>query len=148
MKYYFPSDPDYSLWYSIRRTHEAIHKLRKLELSPYRLSTIETGVLLVVHEAKNKITPAEISRQLLKDHHSISQLLGRMEKRGLIRNIKGYRRKNMIRVSLTRKGHEAFINSTKGKNINKIMAVLSESERKQLELYLEKLREKAIEELH
>jgi DNA-binding MarR family transcriptional regulator len=146
MEYYQPSDPDYSLWFSFRRVHEAIHKVRKLELRPYKLSTIETAVLLVVHESKNKTTPAEISRQLMKDPHSISQLLGRMEKRGLLRNTKGFRRKNMIRVSLTKKGNEAFVNSTKGKNIGKIMAVLSEEEKKQLGVYLEKLQEKAKEE--
>ena len=72
MDYYFPSDPDYSLWYTIRRAHEAIHKVRKSEIRPYKLSTVETGVLLIVHKAKNDITPAEISRQLLKDPHSIS----------------------------------------------------------------------------
>ena len=94
MKYYNPSDPDYKLWISFRRVHEAINKIRKLELIPYKLSTAETGVLLIVHEAKNQTTPTEISRQLLKDHHSISQLLDRMEKKGLIRKTKGFHRKN------------------------------------------------------
>ena len=99
----------------------------------------------MVHAAKGNANPAEISRQLLKDPHSISQLLGRMEKRGLLRNTKGFTRKNMIKVSLTPKGEEAFDNSIKGKNIVEIMSVLSKGEKKQLETLLKKLREKAIE---
>jgi DNA-binding MarR family transcriptional regulator len=147
MDYYFPSDPDYSLWYTIRRAHEAIHKVRKSEIRPYKLSTVETGVLLIVHKAKNDITPAEISRQLLKDPHSISQLLGRMEKKGLLQNIRGYRKKNMVQVKLTEKGQKAFKLSESGNKVSDIMNVLSEREKKQLVKSLDKLRERAMEEL-
>ena len=147
MDYYFPSDPDYSLWYTIRRAHESIHKVRKMEIRPYKLSTVETGVLLIVHKAKNNITPAEISRQLLKDPHSISQLLGRMEKKGLLQNIRGYRKKNMVQVKLTEKGQKAFKLSESGNKVSNIMNVLSDKEKKQLIKYLDKLRERAMEEM-
>ena len=147
MDYYFPSDPDYSLWYTIRRAHEAIHKVRKSEIRPYKLSTVETGVLLIVHKAKNDITPAEISRQLLKDPHSISQLLSRMEKKGLLTNAKGYPKKNMVQVKLTEKGKRAFKLSESGNKVGNIMNVLSDKEKKQLVTYLDKLRERAMEEL-
>ena len=147
MDYYFPSDPDYSLWYTIRRAHEAIHKVRKSEIRPYKLSTVETGVLLIVHKAKNDITPAEISRQLLKDPHSISQLLSRMEKKGLLTNAKGYPKKNMVQVKLTEKGKRAFKLSESGNKVGNIMNVLSDKEKKQLVTYLDKLRERAMEEM-
>lgn len=147
MEYLSSSDPDYSVWLSFRRAHEAIHKVRKIELRPYRLSTVETAVLVTVHRANNKVTPAEISRQLLKDAHSISQLLVRMERRGLLKRIKGIPRRNMIRVVLTRKGQEAYYHGEKGKAINKIMSVLSDEEKQQLVVSLDKLREKAVENL-
>ena len=145
MDYFFPSDHDYSLWYTIRRAHEAIHKVRKSELRLHRLSTIETGVLLVVNTAKKGITPAEISRQLLKDPHSISQLLRRMEKKGLLENVKGYPKKNMIQVRLTQKGQEAYKLSMIGKKVSQIMSVLSDKEKEQLVKSLDKLRERAME---
>ncbi len=148
MEYLSSTDPDYSIWLSFRRTHEAIHKIRKIELRPYKLSTVETAVLVTVYRANNKVTPAEISRQLLKDAHSISQLLVRMEKRGLLKRVKGVPRKNMIKVVLTRKGQEAYYHGEKGKAINKIMSALSEKEKKQLVVCLDKLREKAMEVLH
>ena len=147
MDYFYPTDPDYSLWYTMRRAHEAIHKVRKSEIRPYKLSTVETGVLLIVHKAKNDITPAEISRQLLKDPHSISQLLGRMEKKGLLHNVKGFRKKNMVQVKLTDKGQKAFKLSESGSKVSEIMNALTDREKKQLVKYLDKLRERAMEEL-
>ena len=147
MKYYFPSDPDYSLWLYIRRAHEAIYEIRKKEIRPYKLSTIETGVLLIVHESKNNVTPAEISRQLLKPSNLISQLLARMEKKGLLYKNRGKPKKNMIQVRLTKKGEDAFKLSTSGNKLNKIMSALSKRERIQLVKYLDKLRQRAMEEM-
>lgn len=146
MDFYKPLDPDYSLWWTLRRAHEAIYKNRKSELRKFKLSTVESGVLFIVHESHNKVTPAEISRQLLKDPHSISQLLVRMGRKGLIKNVKGVPRKNMVQVQLTAKGAEAFKLSTKGNKMNKIMNVLSEKEKKQFVSYLDRLRERAVEE--
>lgn len=146
MDYYSPQNPDYGLWYTLRRAHEAIHKIRKSELRSSKLSTAETGVLLVVHEGHNKITPAEISRQLLKDPHSISQLLVRMGKKGFLKNVKGVPKKNMVQVQLTPKGEEAYKLSMEGNKLNRIMNVLSGKEKEQLVSYLNRLRERAIEE--
>jgi MarR family transcriptional regulator, organic hydroperoxide resistance regulator len=144
MKYYTPSNQDLSLWWALRRTHEAIHKIRKIEVSPYKISTVETGVLLIVHLSHNKITPIEIARQLLKDNHSITQLLVRMEKRGLVKRVKDLPRKNMIRVVLTPKGQAIFKQTTGIKTIPKIMSVLTSDEKKQFEVILDKLRNKTM----
>ena len=84
---------------------------------------------------------------MLKDPHSISQLLGRMEKKGLLQNIRGYRKKNMVQVKLTEKGQKAFKLSESGNKVSDIMNVLSEREKKQLVKSLDKLRERAMEEL-
>jgi MarR family transcriptional regulator, organic hydroperoxide resistance regulator len=145
MKYYTPSNQDLSLWWSLRRTHEAIHKVRKMEVSPYKISTVETGVLLIVHLSHNTVTPIEIARQLLKDTHSITQLLVRMEKRGLVKRVKDLPRKNMIRVVLTPKGQLAFKQTSGAKTIPKIMSVLTQDEKKQFEVTLNKLRNKTMQ---
>jgi DNA-binding MarR family transcriptional regulator len=144
MEYYTPSNQDLSLWWSLRRTHEAIHKVRKMEVSPYKISTVETGVLLIVHLSHNKVTPIEIARQLLKDTHSITQLLVRMEKRGLVKRVKDLPRRNMIRVVLTPKGQLAFKQTNGDKTIPKIMSALTPDEKQQFEVILDKLREKTM----
>ena len=146
MKYYFPSDPDYNLWYSIRRTHQSIYNIRKRVISLYKLSTIESGVLFIIHESKNNITPAEISRQLLQAPNQISQLLTRMEKKGLLYKQKGTPKKNVVQVRLTKKGEDAFKLSTTDNKLSKIMSALSKREKRQLLKYLDKLQQRAMEE--
>jgi len=56
-------------------------------------------------------------------------------------------RKNLVRVSITEKGQQAYHKSTMRKSIRKIMSSLSEEERQQLRSYLEKLQNKAFKEL-
>ena len=144
---YSSHDPDYGLWLSFRKTHEAIHKVRKVELRPYRLSTVETAVLLTVHEANNKVTPAEISRWIIRKPNTISDLLGRMEKKGLVRKTKDLDRENLVRVSLTKKGKGLYEKSTKIKPIREVLSSLSKEDRKQLWSYLETLRNKSLRKL-
>lgn len=146
--YLSPENTDMNVWLWFRRTFTAISKARQKELRPYGISLPESAVLYVVHELNNRVTPTEISRQLLTDIHSISQLLVRMENRGLLRRVKDFPRKNMIRVALTRKGREIRKQAIAGETMTNIMSDLSESEKKQFLSYLSKMRSKAMNILH
>ena len=140
------SDPDYSLWVLIRQTRDAIIKSRKNELRRYGISSIQAGVLFTIQAIGNEATPAEISRRLIREPHSISGLLSRMEKRGLVKKTKDLTRKNLVRVSLTKKGGNIFQKSGERKSFHKIMSVLSKEEHQQLMKSLEILRDKALKE--
>ena len=71
----------------------------------------ESTILIHIDKLGKKATPVELSRQLLRKHHSITGLLLRMEKKGLIIRNKDLKRKNMIRVSMTDKGKAMFHNA-------------------------------------
>jgi MarR family transcriptional regulator, organic hydroperoxide resistance regulator len=144
MDYLALPNQDLNLWWTFRRTHEALHQLRKMEVRAYKISTVETGVLLIVYLSHNKVTPIEIARQLVKDTHSITQLLIRMEKRGLLKRVKDLPRKNMIRVVLTPKGLAAYKKTEGIKTLQKIMSSLTPDEKKQFEETLNKLRNKTV----
>jgi len=70
-----------------------------------------------------------------------------MAREGLVRKTKDLDRKNLIRVTLTEKGREAYYQSTARKSIQRILSSLSEEQKQQLGLLLEELRNKALEEL-
>jgi len=70
-----------------------------------------------------------------------------MEKRGLVRKRKDPDRKNLIRVDLTEKGKQAYEKSSGRESIHHIISALSKEEHQQLSLYLQKLRDRALEEL-
>jgi len=142
-----PLGEDYRLWVLLHQTTDAVLKARGKELGQSGISFIEAGVLVTLHTIGEKATPAEIARRLFREPHSVSGLLNRMEKRGLVRKTKDLDRKNLVRVSITEKGQQAYDKSIKGESICKIISSLSEDEQQQLRSYLEKLRNKAFKEL-
>ena len=70
-----------------------------------------------------------------------------MERKGLVRKVKDLRRKNLVRVVLTEKGHKAYKRAIKRELVHRVLSVLSEEEHQQLRACLQKLRDKAFEEI-
>ena len=124
-----------------------VFKATQKELRQYGVSPEEAAVLSVVHFLGNRVTPAEISRWLLREPHTVSGILNRMEKKRLVRKTKDSERKNRVRVTLTEKGQQAYYQSTKIDSIRKIMSSLSEEECQQLSSCLKTLRARALKEL-
>jgi DNA-binding MarR family transcriptional regulator len=102
-------------------------------------------ILWIVKIAEEPVTPAMLSRWLFREPHTVSAILDRMEKQGLIKKVKDLPRKNIVRVTLTEKGEEAYAQSSKTKSIRNIMSCLSPEERDTLRGYMERLRDEAIE---
>jgi DNA-binding MarR family transcriptional regulator len=147
MKNISPVDEDYNLWVLLHQTTDAVIRARQKELDQFGISFIEVGVLVVIQTIGEKATPSEISRRIFREPHTVSALLNRMEKRGLLRKTKDLDRKNMVRVTITEKGRQAYDKSTRRKSIYRMISSLSEEERQQLRACLEKLRNKAFKEL-
>jgi DNA-binding MarR family transcriptional regulator len=110
------------------------------------LSMMHAAVLYIVKASKEPVTPAQISRWLFREPHSVSGLLQRMEKQGLLKRAKDLERKNVIRVTLTEQGEEACRRSREMKPIHRIMSHLSPEESDSLRASLTTLRDKALEE--
>ena len=99
MEYYYAEDPFLSL-YQLYRRAGGCYRARRKELRRYRVSDSETAVLFCVQASNNMITPAGIAQQMVQDNHATSQLIVRMEKRGLLKKIKDLPRPNMVRIAL------------------------------------------------
>lgn len=141
------NDLDYELWVLILHTRRSMRRLREKELFRYGITPERSGVLYAVHVIGERATPAEIARFLLREPHSISSLINRMEAEGLVKKVKDLDRKNMVRVVLTNKGHEAYKQTAKRDSIHEVMSTLSEEERKLLRALLGKLCRKTLKEL-
>ncbi len=143
----YSTDPDYDLWVLLRQTSQIVLQARERELSEYGLSTVRAAVLLTIRTIGDKATPAEISRWLLREDHSVSSLLTRMERDGLVRRVKDLNRKNLVRITLTEQGREAYYQSARRRSVYDIMSILTDKEREQLMLCLVKIRNKALDKL-
>ena len=138
---------DYNLWLLLQQVGHAASAARQKELNQYSISNAQVDVLFVIQAIGNKATPAEISRWVFREPHSVSGLLNRMEREGLVRKVKDLDRKNLVRVAITEKGHQVYRQSTKIESIRKVLSSLSKEEQQQLMSCLETLRDKALEEL-
>lgn len=122
-------------------------KCRRKELLKLGLSPTEIAVLFVTQVIGQRATPNIISQWIGREAHSTSSLLERMEKRGLVRRVKDLERKNLVRVILTENGYITYNRSTKRDSIHKLMSALSPEERKQFQICLKKLWNKALQDL-
>ncbi len=140
-------DQDFASWVFMTRTRDAMLRCRVKELQKYNLSSRQSSVLIVLEELGKKATPAEVSKWVFREPHSVSDFLKRMERDRLVKRIKDLSRKNMIRVKITAKGQKAVHNAKKMESVHRIMAALSKEEHQQLKVIMQKLWNKALEEL-
>jgi MarR family transcriptional regulator, organic hydroperoxide resistance regulator len=146
-KFYSSEDEDQDLWLLLTHTRYAVFRAREKELLRYGLSPEQMGLLFVVQALGNKATPAALSRHILRQPHTVSALVDRMARRGLVKKVKDLDRKNLVRVVMTEKGQKAYEISTKRGPIHRIMNTLSEEEKKDFKEYLEKILSKARKEI-
>jgi DNA-binding MarR family transcriptional regulator len=141
-------DPEliYSTWWMITITKRAMSKARAKELLAYGMTNEQAGVLSIVNAAAEQITPADISRAMIREPNSTTSIIYTMVKKGLLNTTKDLKRKNMIRVSLTEQGQQMLKKISKRKTMTQIFSCLSEEEFTQLRQIMQKLQEKALEE--
>jgi len=141
-----PEDYDFLLWLLLNRTRYIIDRARQKELYQYGISPRVAGVLFTIIKSGNSVSQTKLVRELNMEPHSISELLLRMSKQGLVIKIKDLEKKNLVRVEVTEKGIEIYRMSTNRKSITDIMSALTKKEKEQLWVILSKIRERALDQ--
>ena len=140
-------DRYYDVWNLLSEVRDAIVRTRELEASESGISVSQTQALFFIQAVDAPVTPAQLSRYLFRESQSVSGLLSRMEKKGLIKRVKDLDRKNQVRIVITDKGRQSYDQSTQRKSIQRIMSSLPEKERLKLKSFLQTLKDRALEEL-
>lgn len=140
-------DPVFNIWALLHQTVDAITRAREKELKHYGIAVRQVSALFAINHLGGQATPTELARWLFRKPHTISSILNRMAREGLIEKSRDTERKNVVRVILTEKGRRAYQYSTRRESVHRIMSGLNETELERLRSYLEKLREKAFAEL-
>jgi len=138
---------NYDLWVLLSRTYTSMAELREAECRQFGISRHQVYILLIIVALGNNVTPTEISKFTYRKKNSVSEILNRMVKNGLVKKTKDPDNKSQVRVSLTEKGQLVYEESRPRESINKVMSVLSEEEHQQLQSCLEMLLENAKTEL-
>ena len=140
------TDEYFVLWVMIAQTKDAILRARQRDYARFNISNERRAVLWNIQNNGGRATPVEISRQLFRELHSVTEMLKRMEKEGLIERYKSSGR-SRVEVKLTEKGLEVFNQSLHNETDKRIFSVLTKKERERLASYLWKLRGQVLKEL-
>jgi len=140
-------DEVYNLWVQIHRVVDLIVRARERELRRYGIPIRQVATLFAVHAFGSDATLTRLAQFLERRPHTVSSILTRMEKDGLVKKTNDQERRNVIHVELTDKGQTAYRHTTRRESINAIIGELSSDEQKQLKRLLDKLEARARLEL-
>ena len=140
-------DKEYDIWILLSRVYHLIAMLRKLELSKFNILPVQSYILFIIKALGGESTPSKISEYVYQQRSSISDILNRMVKQGLIKKTNKSGGKKRVLVTLTKKGENALTLSENREFLHKVMSSLTAEKRGQLESALEILRDNAINEL-
>ena len=142
-------DDYYNLWLLLSQTRSAIFKVRHKKVGQY-LHPNQAAALVSIWAREGRITPAALSRRLFLEPHTVSELINRMRKKGLVTKEKDTKRGNVVRISITEKGQEVCKQAMGQDLIHGFMSALTGEQRDKLResltiLYAEALKELGIE---
>ena len=132
-----PSNGD--LWCLLVRTWFAILRLRQMELARFGL-TVEQASILSVLRRHGWATAKNLEDITMRQQHSISALISRMTKSGLVRKEKRPAEKR-YRIYVTTQGKDLF-NRLTVESIKAVLSSLTAEDKKRLAWYLDALHEK------
>lgn len=136
------------IWGLIRQIDNAMYRCREKELSGSGCTAMDTAVLYTLKIMPEGITQAEMARLIFREPNTVTILLRKLEKKGLVRRTKDLERKNLVRVTITNKGEQALAEAMARWNVlGDIVSCLSEEENIHLRSILLKLHRKSFETL-
>jgi DNA-binding MarR family transcriptional regulator len=136
-------DKERDIYVLLQRTAKLAFKVRGRELGYHGISAMHAAVLDAVHEIGRKATPAEIARRLVREPHTISNLVNRMERQGLVRKVHDLDRKNLVRVEMTPKGEAAYTRLAQRISVHDLLSEISDEECRQISENLRKIHDRA-----
>ena len=132
-------------WAEMSVTSTILRRAWEMELARVGLTVPQTLVLIIVQSSPEPITPMKLSRLMHREPHTISALLTRMEARGLVKKERNLERGNWVRVTLTKKGKEAYQRQVVARKVRNITECLSKQELDALNKMNRKLRARGAE---
>ncbi len=131
-------DPRIVLYSLLDSTRETIAKAVDLELAQYQMSVPQVKTIHILSQSDNPVTLESLASTTVRELNSISTLINRMQKKGLVKKIKKPGDQK-IYVTLTEKGKDIYNNTITEQAIFLIFDTLSDDEKKELGTLLKKL---------
>lgn len=133
------NDLEINLYILLDQTRDLVTNAVELELKHLRMTQPQVKVLTMLSREDRPVTLDELANWTLKEFNSVSTLINRMEKKGLVRKIKKDGDLKTY-IALTEKGSDLYHRQVTERSIHLIFNELSQEEKTQLKDLLMKVR--------
>jgi DNA-binding MarR family transcriptional regulator len=140
---------DKGSWILLRQTYNLIFRCEDRVFSEYDLTTEQHTVLMAIKNINGSVRITDIARWLDRSVNSVSMIIDRMVKAGLVRRARDRKDRRTVFVTLTNKAEEAYGPATIAgwELIQEILSPLSNEDKRALIRLLEKIRDKTYDYL-
>jgi DNA-binding MarR family transcriptional regulator len=133
-------DPEINLYIMLNQTCNIVSNAVELELKSFRVTQPQVRVLTMLSREDRPVTIDELANWCLKEFNTISTLINRMEKNGLVQKIK---KDNDLKtyIVLAEKGSVLYHQQVTERSIHLVFGKLSAEEKTQFDALLKKVRD-------
>lgn len=143
-------EPKHKAWLLCHQTYNLVLRCEDVVFAKVGLTTQQHAVLMAIRYIRNPVTPSDVAQWLDRNTNSISLIVDRMEKQGLVKRIRDLRDRRSLRLVMTRKGKEILDQATMigWVLVQEILSGLTEEDLGTLSDLMERIRGKAFEHLN
>jgi len=141
------SNLHYNSWLLLQQTCNLVLRCEARVFAGKGLTPQKHAILMAIKYIEDPVTPTEVAHWLDRSTNSISLIIDRMVKNGLVKRIRNLKDRRSVRLSITEKGNE-LLSQTKTSGwelIEHMLSPLSEDELLLLDDMLQRVRKKAYE---
>jgi DNA-binding MarR family transcriptional regulator len=138
------------LWLLLHRVHDIVNLCEESILREYGLTPEQFGVLASIKSDGGSLRPVDLAWMLERSPNSVSMLIDRMVKAGLVRRTRDRKDRRAVNVTLTSKGEKALQPAAPAdwEFVQKILLTLPDGDRQALTDTLEMVKCEAFGYLH
>ncbi len=142
-------NPDKGAWVLLRQVHNLVSKCEDQVFSEHGLTTEQHGVLMAIKHIDGPVRITDIARWLDRSVNSVSMIIDRMVKAGLVKRTRDRKDRRTVFVTLTSKAEKTYVPATLAgwELIQEILSSLSNKDKLTLIRLLETLRDKTYDYL-
>jgi len=135
---------DKGAWMALRQTYNLILRCEDRVFGEYDITTERHAVLMAMKHIDDPVRPTDVARWLDLSVNSVSMIIDRMVKAGLVKRVRDRKDRRTVFLSMTSKAEKAYaLASVAGwELIREILSPLSDEDKRTLIKVLETLRDK------
>ena len=140
---------DKGSWILLRQVYNLVSRCEDKVFSEYEVTTEQHAVLMAMKHIDGHVRPTDVARWLDRSVNSVSMIIDRMVKAGLVRRVRDRKDRRTVFLTTTSKAEKVYVLATvAGWGLTQeILSPLSDKDKRTLIKLLETLRDKSYDYL-